>query len=379
MLLIKNGNVYLGAGRYESGWDVLCEGDTIKDVGANLKAAGADVIDADGRDVYPGLVLALCSVGAVAFAEFPSNDMNEAVTAVVPQMNIRHALDLREIKLQRFGRVGITSYGLSPGTSALIGGQMAFVHVDGERTADVILAEKMAIKGNYTQTVKMTFKDKAGPMTRMSMYQLMDEAFRGAKEYMAKEEKEFDEGKEALGRVLAREIPFIVRAHSYNDIDSVIQLAKKYDLKLVIAGAFGVEGAADAVIEQGYHVILGDSNSMMTGLKNKTCHKALIDLYRKGMKLSIYSSGDDGYPNAYEQLLWVAAQMHAAGALPHEIMDMMTINPARALGVDHLVGSLEVGKKADIVIARGNPAVRFDNYVDHTIVAGKHFFERAVN
>ena len=68
--------------------------------------------------------------------------------------------------------------------------------------------------------------------------------------------------------------------------------------------------------------------------------------------------------------------MSAAGATGDEIMDMLTIQPARALGVDHLVGSLETGKQADIIICRGNPAVRFDNYIDQTIVAGRPFFAR---
>ena len=55
---------------------------------------------------------------------------------------------------------------------------------------------------------------------------------------------------------------------------------------------------------------------------------------------------------------------------------MMTIRPAEALGVDDLVGSLEAGKQADMIICRGNPAVRFDNYIDETIVAGKTTFRR---
>ena len=55
---------------------------------------------------------------------------------------------------------------------------------------------------------------------------------------------------------------------------------------------------------------------------------------------------------------------------------MMTIRPAEALGVDTLVGSLEAGKQADVIICRGNPAARFDNYIDETIVAGKTVFRR---
>ena len=68
--------------------------------------------------------------------------------------------------------------------------------------------------------------------------------------------------------------------------------------------------------------------------------------------------------------------MSAAGATGTEIMDMMTVQPAQALGVDHLVGSLEAGKQADFIICRGNPAERFDNFIDQTIVAGRPFYVR---
>lgn len=68
--------------------------------------------------------------------------------------------------------------------------------------------------------------------------------------------------------------------------------------------------------------------------------------------------------------------MCAAGATGDEILDMMTIRPAEALDVEHLVGSLEPGKQADLIICRGNPALRFDNFVDQTIVAGRVFYTR---
>ena len=376
MLLIKNGNVYLGQGRYAPGWDILCEDDKIREIGPNLSAEEATLLDAAGRDVYPGLVLGLCAVGAVSFSESGAWDIHETVVPVVPQMDIRHAFDLRELKRQRFGRVGITSYGLSPGTRALIAGQISLIHVDGARTADVFLAERIALKGNYIQTVKETYKGKSAPQTRMAMHQMLDDSFRAAKEYMDKAEKDYDAGKEVLCRALKGEIPFVVSADTQGEIESVMEVAQKYSLRLVITGAFSIEKVADRAIEHGWHVMLGDSSFMMHGLKNETCHKALVEQYRKGLKLSIFCSGDLAYPPGYEQLLWVAAQMSAAGATGPEILDMMTLNPAQALGVDHLVGSLEVGKQADIIICKGNPALRFDNFVDHTIVAGRQFYAR---
>ena len=379
MLLVKNGTVYLGNGRHEPGWDVLCDGPVIRAVGPNLSCEGAEVVDAAGRDVYPGLVLGLCGVGAVSFSEMWSDgmDLDENPVPLCPEMDIRDAFDLRELKVQRFGRVGITSYGLCPGVHAMLAGQIALIHVDGDHTADVFLADRIALKGNYTKNVKSTYKKmNKGPQTRMAMHQMLDEAFRAAGEYMDKAEKDYDAGKEVLCRVLRREIPFVVSAETQAEIESVIEVAKKYDLRLVLTGAFAAERAAEDIMKEGYHVMLGDSNYMMAGHRGGTDHRKLVELARNGMKLSLFCSGDEAYPPAYEQLLWVAAQMSAAGATGDEILDMMTIRPAEALGVEHLVGSLEPGKQADLIICRGNPALRFDNYVDETIVAGRVFYTR---
>ncbi len=376
MLLIRNGRVYLGRGRYEAGWDVLCDGPVIREVGPGLQAPGAEVVDAAGRDVYPGLVLGLCAVGAMAFSEMGQWDMDETSRALVPQMDIQWAFDLRELKNQRFARAGITSYGLSPGTQALLAGQAALVHTSAERTEDAFLARRIALKGNYTAAVKRTFKAKEGPQTRMAMYQLLDEAFRSAQEYSEKEKKDYDEGKEVLCRVLRREIPLIMTANTALEAESVVKLGRRYGLRLVIAGAFGVEDFAQKIMDQGWHVMLGDGTNMMVAQENHTDLRRLLELSRKGLDLSIYSSGDEGYAYGYEQIWWNAAQMSAAGAAGWEIMDMMTIRPARALGVDALAGSLEPGKQADIILCRGCPAERFDNYIDQTIVAGRTVFKR---
>ena len=238
------------------------------------------------------------------------------------------------------------------------------------------LARRIALKGNYTAAVKRTFKAKEGPQTRMAMYQLLDEAFRSAQEYSEKEKKDYDEGKEVLCRVLRREIPLIMAANTALEAESVVKLGRRYGLRLVIAGAFGVEDFAQEIMDQGWHVMLGDGTNMMAAQENHTDLRRLLELSRKGLDLSIYSSGDEGYAYGYEQIWWNAAQMSAAGAAGWEIMDMMTIRPARALGVDALAGSLEPGKQADIILCRGCPAERFDNYIDQTIVAGRTVFKR---
>ena len=381
MLLIQNGNVYLGNGRYESGWDVLCENGIIKAVGPKLPAENAEVIDAAGMDVYPGFVLGLCSVGSVSFSEFMAQmaDHNETTAPIMPHMDIRDAFDFEELKKQRFARAGITSYGLCPGTNGLVAGQIALIHVDAARASDVFVADQIAVKGNFTKDAKQAFAPKGAFMTRMGMYQCLNAAFRGAQEYLNRENREYDAANEAMARMLRQEVPFVVAAETPSEIESVLKIAEAYKLRLVITGGFGAADVADAIIESGHHLMLGDSGYMGSGLNNRLNMEKLLEAYRKGLKLSLSCSGDVAYPSAYEQLLWMAARMSAAGADGGELIDMMTINPAEALGVAEHVGSIEPGKQADIIICRGNPAVRFDNYIERTIVAGRLAYERKVN
>lgn len=381
-MLIKNGNVYLGNGHYEQGWDVLCEGQKIKAVGPSLSAEagrGSQVIDAAGRDVYPGLVLGLSSMGVYSFSEILSGpDLNETSSPVNPQLDVRDAYDLREVRMQRLARTGVTSYGLCPGASPLIGGQVSLVHSWGQKSDDVFIKERIGVKGNFTKTVKDTFSPKNAFTTRMGMYGALDKAFRDAKIYMEADGQPFDADKEVLARLLRRQIPFIVAAETESEIASVIELGEKYGLQLVLTGAYGMIPFAETIMGHGWHVMLGDTGYMASGLRCAADLATFVDLYRRGLQLSITCSGDVGYPPAYEQLLWQAARMSAAGAEGFEIMDMMTSTPAEALGAADLIGSLKPGAFADIIITGGNPAVRFDCAPDLTIIAGEIIYAREV-
>ena len=390
MMIIRNGNVYLGNGRYEQGWDVLCDGARIKEIGPNLRAsAGEKVIDATGSHVYPGLVLGICCVGAFSFSEIMSGpDMNETSSPIHPELDIRDSFDLRELKMQRFARTGITSYGLCPGANVLIGGQMSLIHSDGARTADVFVREHIGVKGSFTKAVKTVFSPKGTFMTRMGMYNCLDEAFRGAQEYMEKKDAAADDSSklppydakmEALIPVLRREIPFVVGVEKQTEIEDMIRLGDKYNLRLTMTGGFGAAPYLDVIRSHDWHLMLGDTGYVMTSGTCGADQAALlkmVEAFRNGLNFSICCAGDTGYPSAYEQLLWQAARMSSAGATGSEIMDMMTVKPAEALGVSDVVGTLTPGAYADILIANGNPAERFDSYAQRTIIAGETAYVR---
>ncbi|MCL2548792.1 MAG: amidohydrolase family protein [Symbiobacteriaceae bacterium] len=368
-MLVKNGTLHLPGGIVQSGWDILTQGEHILRIGENLSCNDTETIDATGFQVFPGYILAMSSVGAHGFGERVYDD-SETTSSINPHLDIVHSFDLRELKRQRFSRTGITSYGLTPGAISLIAGQMAFIHSDGARTEDVFIRKSMAMKANYTSMAKSASAEKT-PRTHMALYFMLDDAFREAKAYMDKDKKDYDEKNVQLGRVLRGEIPFLVNAFSPQEIEAMLLLADKYAIRLVICGAYGIASCAAKVIEKGYHVILGDLTYMLYATRYGTDPSQLLSLYRQGLKLSLATSNDTAYPPGYEQLMWAVASFASAGGTPSELLEMITINPARALGVDDIVGTLEEGKLADIIVCKENPLTRYDAKVVTCITAGR--------
>jgi imidazolonepropionase-like amidohydrolase len=194
---------------------------------------------------------------------------------------------------------------------------------------------------------------------------------------MEKEKKDHDEKNEVLSRVLRGEIPMFVNVFAPREIESMLELAEKYAIRLVICGAYGIKNSLERVLAAGHHVVMGDFTYLLEFIKHDTDLELLLQYYRKGLKLSLATSNDTAYPAGYEQILWSAAMMYRAGATPKEVLEMITINPASALGVDKLVGTIEKGKRADLILCHGNPITRYDSYVAKSIVAGSIAYQRA--
>ena len=102
MLLIKNGNLHLPGQQVLKEGDILIEGAYIKQIGKNLSDERAEVLDATGKEVFPGLILPLTSVGLTDYANLRQNDSNEISSPCHPGLHVRYALDGREVERQRY-------------------------------------------------------------------------------------------------------------------------------------------------------------------------------------------------------------------------------------------------------------------------------------
>jgi imidazolonepropionase-like amidohydrolase len=376
MLILKGGNIHCESGEVKLSTDVLIDGRLIKEIGKGLVAEEAEEVDVSGKEVFAGFIVPCTSVGLIDFTDFRKGDHNETSDPITPELNVKHALDRREIYMQQYHYTGITAFGAAPGVNNVLSGQIGVYNTAGETVKKMCIKEFAAIKGNFTVDVKAAYgKRDVAPMSKMGIASLLRNALVDSRAYMEKEEKEFDVKKEALSALLNREVPLVINARTAAEINAIIGIAQEFDLKLVIHNAFQPEKCEEVILENQYPVMMGQLQSMGASISYETDLTKVIEMQEKGALICLSNSGDRGF-SGRETLLWSAIKLVQAGAEVEDVIKMVTINSAKALGVDDVIGSLEKKKQADIVVYDGHPLKTFDANVAYSIVAGDVVYKR---
>lgn len=360
MILLKNGKVLTMTGvNYDAG-DVLVADGKIRAVGAGLCAPeGAQVIDCTGRTVMPGMIDAHCHIGLSEDGTmYEGEDSNEAVNPVTPHVRAIDGINPADVAIREARLGGVTTVCVGPGNSNVFGGVMSVFKTRGSRIDDMLMKETFAVKAALGEGPKETYAPKkVMPMTRMGIAGLMREHLVRARTYLDKKASgrldKIDLRYEALGRVLEREIPLVVHANRMDDIYTALRIKREFAIDLVLTQASDAYLMADAIREAGVPVVLA---SVLTGRLSvemaRMSHRAPVVLERAGVT---YCISTDAPPVPIQFLPTSAASAVREGLDPEAALRAVTITPARVLGIDERVGSLEPGKDADIVVYGGSP------------------------
>lgn len=360
MILLKNGKVLTMTGvNYDAG-DVLVADGKIRAVGAGLCAPeGAQVIDCTGRTVMPGMIDAHCHIGLSEDGTmYEGEDSNEAVNPVTPHVRAIDGINPADVAIREARLGGVTTVCVGPGNSNVFGGVMSVFKTRGSRIDDMLMKETFAIKAALGEGPKETYAPKkVMPMTRMGIAGLTREHLVRARTYLDKKASgrldKIDLRYEALGRVLEREIPLVVHANRMDDIYTALRIKREFAIDLVLTQASDAYLMADAIREAGVPVVLA---SVLTGRLSvemaRMSHRAPVVLEQAGVT---YCISTDAPPVPIQFLPTSAASAVREGLDPEAALRAVTITPARVLGIDERVGSLEPGKDADIVVYGGSP------------------------
>ncbi len=358
-MLIRNGTVYDAVHREPYRADIRTENGKIAEIAPSLAPAeGEEIFEAEGLRVYPGLIDAHSHIGLDDYGiGSPGQDYNEYNDPVTPQLRAVDSFYPHDLAIPHALRAGVTTVCAGPGSSNVLGGTFVAVKLHGNCVDDMLVKESAAMKCAFGENPKRCYGSK-GVSARMTVAAKLRETLFKAREYMEKldaagddpsKRPGFDMKYEALLPVMRGEIPLKAHAHRADDICTAIRIAKEFGVKLTIEHCTEGHLIVDELVRAGYPVAVGPS--LTSASKSELLYKTFATpgiLAKAGLSVSIIT---DAPVIPQEYLPLCAGLAVKAGMDPFEALRAITINPAKHIGIEDRVGSIEVGKDADLVLA----------------------------
>ncbi|MBQ6595179.1 MAG: amidohydrolase [Clostridia bacterium] len=376
--LIQGGMIHDAVHREPYRSDLLMKNGVIAAIGPDLTApVDTEIVDAKNCNVYPGLVEAHGHIGLDGWAVgFEGMDYNEYNDPVTPQLRAIDGLNPQDQSLRSAAEGGVTTVCSGPGSSNVIGGTFAAFKTVGRCIDDMCLRPEVAMKVAFGENPKRCYREK-GIASRMSTAAKLREMLFLAREYARKIDRAGDDEDKlpafnmrlhALLPVIRGEMPLKAHAHQANDILTAIRIAREFGVRLtlehVTEGALIAEELAKADVPLAIGPTFGQPSKIE--LRNKSWETPGI-LSRAGCRVSIIT---DSPVTEQPHLRFCAAMAAMSGMDPFEAFRAITINPARHIGVDERVGSLEIGKDADILVMEGS-LYALDSRVRRVFINGR--------
>ena len=366
-MLIINADIRTMAEKnYPCGY-IQIEKDKITGVGPmeSCPKETGELLDARGGIAIPGLIDSHCHIGMWEDGMgFEGDDGNEDTDPSTPHLRGIDGVNPMDKSFKEALEWGVTTVVTGPGSANPIAGQMCALKTYGRRVDDMVLREPLAIKMAMGENPKTSYHARSqSPVTRMAIAAIIREQLMKAKKYQElleeaaqddeMEEPEYDAKCEALLPLLKREVPAHIHAHRADDIFTALRIAKEFQFDYVIV--HGTEGhlIADLLAQEQARIIAGPIIGARTKpeLSNASAQGVGI-LHKSGVSVAI--STDHPEVPCYYLLLSAQIAMDE-GLAPQAALRAITIDAAKICGIDGRVGSIEVGKDADILLFEEEP------------------------
>ena len=321
-------------------------------------------------------------------------DQDEATDPNTADVRALDSFNPREKLLEYINTYGVTTVQAAPGISNPIAGQAGIFKTVGPKTIG-LTADQLAVRPvsaivfNLGESPKRVYgKENKPPTTRMMIAAIIRKALVDAQSYQKKwadwnasEKKDptkqpaRDLKLEAVSRALRGEIPAIFNAYRADDIDTAIRLAQEFKLKFMLSSVSEGYLEAQVIKQSGAPALVGPTLQRLDSLEteNASLENAAI-LVQAGVPVALMT-GFENYVPKNRVLLFEAAVAAANGLGFEGALRACTIESAKILGIADRVGSLEVGKDADVVLYDADP-FEYTSHVTAVLVNGKVSYQR---
>lgn len=331
--------------------------------------AGADVFDAKGMTVYPGLFDAETNLGLTEVAsDQNSNDLAETADEVEPHMHVADAFHAETVRIPVERLNGITNAIVAPASEDSIAGQDSVIQLYGRDRDQMLMQRDIALAMNFQGSVrrKANFSGPSKfPTTRMGLASQIRQAFLDAQAYeveraaAAKPDHKGAPPKrdlklEALLPYLHGEKPVVLAAYESYEVEVAMSIAKEFHLKVILNHLTHAQDVLDQIASYHVPVIVGPIYDFPhPDERYDAVYSLPAELQKRGVKIAISSAGAG---EGGDRNLPYAAGYAVAYGLPYdEALKAITLNPAEMFGLGDSLGSLDVGKSANVVVANGDP------------------------
>lgn len=383
-LAVRGETVYTMAGEPIADGVVLIEDGEIRRVGPASRVRVPDGVEVvSGKIVTPGLIDAHSTVGLSGIYNVDHDqDQLDTSDPMQPELRAIDAYNAREELVAYLRQLGVTTVHTGHGPGALISGQTMIVKTAGDTVEEAVVEPQAMVAMTLGPDVGEAFDDKPG--TRSKGVAMLRQELIKAQEYARKgaggggggdgedgngKPGSRDLGLETLAQVLRGELPALITAQRHNDILDALRLQREFGFQMVLDGAAEAYLVLDAIREAGVPVLVHPPKARLGGATQNASLETPAKLKEAGIPIA-FQSGYEAYVPKTRVILFEAAIAAANGLSFEDTLAALTIEPAKILGLDDRVGSLEKGKDADLAIFDGDP-FEYTSHVCAVVIDGR--------
>jgi imidazolonepropionase-like amidohydrolase len=376
-IAITGGTVYPVSGpKIEHGTVIISNGKISAVGGANVAIpAGATRVDATGRWVTPGIFNASTSLG-LSEGNPQSGGYNESRAkgekGVSASFKVWEGMNPASTFIPQARKDGVTTAVIAPARGNIVAGKSAVVDLNGESVAQMLVRGNVAMYAELGDSPDARGEDYAHLRAILSdakVYQTKKLAYEsGQVRSMAASREDL----EALAPVVAGTMPVVLQANKAIDIRAALSIAKEYGLKLVIEGGAEAWECAKEIAAAHVTVMAGAMNNIPNSFSTLGHRQENLAILRSaGVNVVIMADGGGFGEDNYNagNIRYEAGNAVAYGMSWDDALKAVTMNPAEAFGVGDKVGSLQMGREADVVVWSGDP-FEFATVPEHVYVRG---------
>ncbi|MFN2454117.1 MAG: amidohydrolase family protein [Pyrinomonadaceae bacterium] len=314
----------------------------------------------NARVVTPGLIDAHSTVGLSGYLNQPHDQMQlERSASMQPELRAIDAYNGRDRLVEWVRGFGVTTLHTGHGPGTLISGQTMIVKTIGGEVEPATIVPVAMIAASFGD--QGLAPNNRAPGTYSKELALLRTELLKAQEYARKQGSAKEDQRpardlhtEALARVIKGELPLLVSVHHAHNIIAVLRLAKEFNIRVVLDGAAEAYLVVDQIKAANVPVIIHPTMARAAGESENLSMETAATLRKAGISVAL-QSGFEAYVPKTRVVLFEAAAAAANGLSFDEALATITINAARVLGIANRVGSLEIGKDADLAMYDGDP------------------------